>query len=156
MKDIIELAKEAGFVGFGPVGQQKLERFAALVRAEALAEPVKQEPVACDGDFPEGFDASLGIPAQALRAANAVMFDLINKREWDVPCTAEHIRAYASKYAAPVDAKVIRAEALEEAAKVCDEYENRLEGMRDSSYQAELAGRQMGAFRCAAAIRGLK
>ena len=34
MKNIIELAKEAGFVGFGPIGQQKLERFAALVRAE--------------------------------------------------------------------------------------------------------------------------
>jgi hypothetical protein len=49
-----------------------------------------------------------------------------------------------------------RAEALKEAAKVCEDYENRLEGMRDEDYQCELAGRQMGAKRCAAAIRGLK
>lgn len=45
---------------------------------------------------------------------------------------------------------------LEAAAEVCEQYETRLEEMRDSEYQAELAGRQMGAVRCAAAIRALK
>ena len=54
-----------------------------------------------------------------------------------------------------------RAEALEEAAKVCDDYINRLHDMRDNDmslpqYQPELAGRQAGAGRCAAAIRSLK
>jgi hypothetical protein len=43
-------------------------------------------------------------------------------------------------YVAPVDAKAIRAEALEEAAKVCD----------------ELIGTRAYAVQCAAAIRGLK
>lgn len=46
-----------------------------------------------------------------------------------------------------------KAEEREACAKVCDDYENRLEGMRDEDYQAELAGRQMGAHRCAKAIR---
>ena len=43
-------------------------------------------------------------------------------------------------YAAPVDAKAIRAEALEEAAKVCDDYD-----------MDHIVGQQL-----AAAIRGLK
>jgi hypothetical protein len=55
--NIIEMAKEAGFVVqihgecFGHTtlehrfNPDRLEAFAALVRAEALAEPVKQEPV---------------------------------------------------------------------------------------------------------------
>lgn len=60
-----------------------------------------QEPVACDGDFPEGFDASLGVPAQALRVANAIMCDVIGKREWDVPCTAQHVLSFAKKYTTP-------------------------------------------------------
>lgn len=51
----------------------------------------------CDGDFPEGFDSSLGIPAQALRTANAIMCDVINKREWDVPCTAMHLLNFLEK-----------------------------------------------------------
>ena len=67
---------------------------------EALAQP-EQEPVACDGDFPEGFDASLGVPAQALRVANAIMCDVIGKREWDVPCTAQHVLSFAKKYTTP-------------------------------------------------------
>ena len=63
-----------------------------------LAQP---EPVACDGDFPEGFDASLGVPAQALRVANAIMCDVIGKREWDVPCTAQHVLLFSKKYTTP-------------------------------------------------------
>lgn len=49
----------------------------------------------------------------------------------------------------------LRAMHLEEAAKACEAYDERIEGMRDSEYQAELAGRQAGAMRCAAAIRRL-
>jgi hypothetical protein len=49
-------------------------------------------------------------------------------------------------YAAPVDAKAIRAEALEEAAKMCDET------MKDTF---QLHGKDV-AEKCAAAIRGLK
>ena len=54
----------------------------------------------CDGNFPEGFNESYGIPAQALRAANAIMFDVIGERNWDVPCTAKHLLAFASNYTA--------------------------------------------------------
>ena len=55
----------------------------------------------------------------------------------------------------------MRVSTLEEAAKVCDAYINRLHDMRDNDmslpqYQPELAGRQAGAGRCAAAIRNLK
>lgn len=41
------------------------------------------------------------IAAQALRAANAIMFDVIGERKWDVPCTAQHVLTYAKKYTAP-------------------------------------------------------
>jgi hypothetical protein len=69
-------------------------------------------------------------------------------------------------YAAPVDAKAIRAEALEEAAKACDAIEedhwNLYKGRKP--YTGSEAGRadpheqgvSMGAEECAAAIRGLK
>ena len=101
--NIIELGIESGLLH--PAQQQNqerekaLERFAALVRAEALAEPVKQEPVL-----------------------------------WGNDKFAPHER--------PVDAKAIRAEAFEEAAKVCENIE--------PPYWTETRNK------CAAAIRGLK
>jgi len=52
------------------------------------------EPVACDGDFPEGFDASFGIPAQALRQANAALCEVTNNRMWDVPALAERMMRF--------------------------------------------------------------
>lgn len=52
-----------------------------------------------------------------------------------------------------VFAALVAAHEREACAKVCDSYADRLEGMRDEDYQAELAGRQIGATRCAAAIR---
>ena len=58
---------------------------------QAIAELESQEPVACDGDFPEGFDKSLGIPAQALREANAALCEVTNNRMWDVPALAERM-----------------------------------------------------------------
>ncbi len=56
--------------------------------------PPVQEPVACDGDFPEGFDASFGIPAQALRQANAALCEVTNNRMWDVPALAERMMRF--------------------------------------------------------------
>ena len=58
---------------------------------QAIAELESQEPVACDGDFPEGFDKSLGIPAQALREANAALCEVTNNRMWDGPALAERM-----------------------------------------------------------------
>ena len=66
---------------------------------------------------------------------------------------------------APVDAKAIRAEALEEAAKVCDAianaewdaYKGRTEPIdRSKLYNAHTEGISDGADECAAAIRNLK
>jgi hypothetical protein len=139
--NIIELAKEAGFVVqihgecFGHTtlehrfNPDRLEAFAALVRAEALAEPVKQEPVAWK------------------RESDGVLFSF------------EVYEGLTPLYAAPVDAKVIReerdsmwlaqmefeekrvrAEALEEAAKLCE----------DRGFDPYIEEQ------CAAAIRGLK
>ena len=53
-------------------------------------------------------------------------------------------------------AATIENRTLERAAAMCETYEDRLDGLRDSEYQAELSGRQAGAMRCAAAIRQLK
>ena len=41
----------------------------------------------------------------------------------------------------------------EACAQVCEAYIDHIEDMRDEKYQAELAGRQAGAMRCANAIR---
>lgn len=35
------------------------------------------------------------IPQEALRAANALLMDMIGKPEWDLPCAAKHIMRYA-------------------------------------------------------------
>lgn len=57
------------------------------------------------------------------------------------------------------DASALKAhdEALiERCAVVCEQYDEHIEAKRDAKYQAEYAGRQAGAMRCAAAIRELK
>ena len=63
-------------------------------RLKCYTPPPKQEqgePVACDGDFPDGFNSSFNISAQALRAANSALCDMTGNRQWDVPCLAKHI-----------------------------------------------------------------
>lgn len=45
---------------------------------------------------------------------------------------------------------------IERCAVVCEQYDEHIEAKRDAKYQAEYAGRQAGAMRCAAAIRELK
>lgn len=52
-------------------------------------------------------------------------------------------------------AAIIEKRTIERCAVVCESYDDRLEALRDNDYQAELAGRQAGAARCAAAIRKL-
>ena len=42
---------------------------------------------------------SSDIPKKALEAANSLLCDMIGKREWDVPCAAKHIMAYAAPVA---------------------------------------------------------
>ena len=63
----------------------------AMYEVQRLGQEIEQEPVACDGDFPEGFDKSLDIPAQALRQANAALCEVTNNRMWDVPALAERM-----------------------------------------------------------------
>ena len=167
--NIIELAREAGLNmpdRRNDLWMPQFERFAALVRAEALADfgmkecrhcgflckpnpdeskpwyplagPVKQEPVAwgcvIDGE----------------------LVDFVPTEQKDINCNAGHYET--PLYAAPIDAKAIqidvdtdriiksdplylqgRAEALEEAAKVC-----------------ELFGTDWVAVKCVEEIRGLK
>jgi hypothetical protein len=131
-----------------------------MAAKKLYAEPVKQEPVAWLFQHEE--------------TGRTLCVD-VQQVQWNFEKNNPRLQKIHPLYAAPVDAKAIReerdsmwlaqmefeekrvrAEALEEAAKVCDDYENRLEGMRDEDYQCEIAGRQMGAKRCAAAIRGLK
>lgn len=50
-------------------------------------------------------------------------------------------------------AALVAAAEREACAALCDTYEERLEKMRNPEYQPELANRQVGAMRCAAAIR---
>ena len=110
--NIIELAKEAGFPTMTEYGYESLERFAALVRAGVLAdqfpdatkmvaEHVKQEPVAYWSNDEQNI---------------VVRYDLIKDQHL--------LFDYLPLYAAPVDTKAIRAEALEEAAKVCEANKN--------------------------------
>ena len=53
------------------------------------------------------------------------------------------------------DLKKLANHLLQEAINQCEMYENHIEGLRDKTYNAELAGRQIGAFRCAQLIRSL-
>ena len=164
--NIIELAKEAGF-GQPYIGamQHELKRFAALITAQLMsesssicAEPVKhevhQEPVAVvhNTDTPSNWSIiKPGLPAGTeLYAAPVDANAIIEELEITKRCL------FQMQEAAKAIREAARAEALKESAKVCDAYESRLEGMRDEDYQCELAGRQIGAARCAAAIRNLK
>ena len=150
------------------------EKALAAIR-EALAEPVKQELNWGNNKFMPHEQPVKQEPVGMVKSSE----------EWGVADVLIAGLPIGTKlYAAPVDAKAIqadgfregyekgvkgiheamafaRAEALEEAAKVCDAYIDRLHEMRDNDkslpeYQPELAGRQAGAGRCAAAIRGLK
>jgi len=95
LKQMQEALREYHYytIGTGSPNQSMLNKGYAAYQAgrQAIAELESQEPVACDGDFPEGFDESLGIPAQALREANAALCEVTNNRMWDVPALAERM-----------------------------------------------------------------
>lgn len=57
-------------------------------------------------DYPEGFDASCGIPARFLQEANMTCASLTGDRTWDVKCVAAALQsaALASRDAAPAPA----------------------------------------------------
>ena len=104
----------------------------------ALTEPVKQEPVAWRNAIKHwAFDCAWG--------------DLSERQIDDLELLVTGVLN-----AAPVDAKAIRAEALEEAAKVCEEYAlESMEAFNRTGHDFE--DRQVnGGYGCAAAIRGLK
>ena len=72
----------------------------ALQACKEALEQTAQEPVMCDGKFPENFDASLNIPAQYLRLANGIMMDYMGKRLWDVPMCATAIMEFITTHPA--------------------------------------------------------
>ena len=121
---------------------QKTDEALAAIR-EALEEQEKQEPV-----------------AWRCRYCNT---DISTEHASDCPI---EIYRLPNPYAAPVSAEAIRAEALEEAAKVCDNIENDHWNLYKGRppYTGSEAGRadpheqgvSMGAGECAAAIRGMK
>ena len=72
-----------------------------LAKAKFANEQPAQKSMACDGKFPENFDASLNIPAQYLRLANGIMMDYMGKRSWDVPMCATEIMEFINTHLAP-------------------------------------------------------
>ena len=117
---------------------------------EALTEPVKPEPVKMmnsvgnteaylPGQQTSGFDIPLYAAPVQPNKQEPVMWAYVDANDSFIDALNRQHGAYQTPlYAAPVDAKAIRAEALEEAAKHLAE--SGLIGSND----------------CAAAIRGLK
>jgi hypothetical protein len=56
--------------------------------------------VRADTDYPEGFDATCGISAHAMRTANMLMCSLLGKRDWDVPMLASALESFQAVAAA--------------------------------------------------------
>lgn len=52
-----------------------------------------------DGAMPD-------VPSKAMQCANALLADMIGKREWDVPCAAQHMMAFAATDWAKVNASL--------------------------------------------------
>ena len=81
---------------------EDFERLTKAIRAEALAEQEKQEPV------------------YAFRRRGLDDFCTCTKERYEELVDKPNLFEVTTFYAAPVDAKAIRAEALEEAAKVAE------------------------------------
>ena len=126
---------------------QNIQQYYKPYRCSHCSEPVKQEPVAYKykESSPETGEFVFAEPVKQApvdglaRACNLAGLDYEDFLR---------IKAYLP-VAAPVDAKAIRAEALEEAAVVCDKVSLRFFKDGDDL-------EQYGADQCAAAIRGLK
>ena len=120
------------------------------------AEPVKQEPVAVGNEWKPCMKLPIVVHVREQREGETH----VSTREGITPILPTDLimrgvageeypigyelfnKTYTFEITAPVDVKAIRAEALEEAAKVCDWYTKQA----DINYSEE----------CAAAIRGLK
>ena len=118
---MIEAMKQAlealeGFIPYLPLKDKtqcnRYDRAITSLR-QAIAKLESQEPVECDEDFPEGFDKSLGIPAQALRQANAALCEVTNNRMWDVPALAERMLMFC-KNTHPPQRKPLTDEQIEQ------------------------------------------
>ena len=67
MKTVIEMAREAGLVG-GPVYARGLDRFAELVRADAIADEREACAMVCMieiGGMGDGYDCAAAIRARS-------------------------------------------------------------------------------------------
>ena len=121
--NIIELAKDAGFSIYdnerrAVEGEEKnLEAFAALVRAEALAEPVKQEPVAW-------WDTGYCVTMSRFEAGADWIPLYANTFDIEALTESRHkaFQSYVDQVKADRELSILQArlEALEEAAKVCE------------------------------------
>lgn len=111
----------------GRISNHNGRKAAQMLRmlVDAPVQPVKQKPAAFVSDIESG---------------RPLMCDL---DEW-------HQKGLTALYAAPVDAKAIRAEALEEAAKVCEQ------GTGDAIQTETLKLLLQERGRIASVIRGLK
>ena len=108
--EALKLAEEAldelRYANDTAIAKTKYYKALAAIR-EALAEPVKQEPVAWRV---HPFDYGVGHEGAYAMTMRLEQVEAWNRKGWIVE----------PLYAAPVDAKAIRAEALEEAAKMCE------------------------------------
>ena len=126
---IVELVKKSGL--WDTIGNPKeLEVFASLVRAEALAESVKQEPVACQDSDDRRLLREVFMLCEATEEIEATN-DFMRGRVFEAKGIRRGIgtwyqdtfcgRSYMGEPvipAAPLDAKALRAEALEEAKEI--------------------------------------
>ena len=155
MTDTIKLAKEAGAMfdhmtwverDLAPV----FERFAALVRAEVEAEWIETNKALAN----EIIELKKAEPLKQ----EPMFFGLTEDHTW-LSITESHFNKLKQEarmkcYLAPVDAKTIRAEALEEAAKVCESKEIPFDiELWHNSTKKEMTAHTAVAL--AAAIRGL-
>ena len=157
---LAEEALEELHYSSGTVKAVTLYRHALAAIREALAEPVKQEPIAWEATSAgvikfvtdsryKKFSQNIQQYYKPYRCSHCSepvkqepvkMMNSVGNTEAYLP--GQQTSGFdIPLYAAPVDAKAIRAEALDEAAKVCEQDEFQI-------YET--------AERCAAAIRGLK
>jgi hypothetical protein len=128
--NIIEMAKEADiYVAHlnKPMTDKEvrlafLERFAALVRAEVLKEQALQNLT----DFHQYIEATEPVKQEPVawlfqnEETGRTMCVDVQQVEWNFEKNNPRLQKIHPLYAAPVDAKAIRAEALEEAAEYVD------------------------------------
>jgi hypothetical protein len=77
-------------------------------RAKRAASPSQENTAgsaAPQDGYPEGFDASCGLSAHAMRTANGLMCGVTGKREWDVPMVAAALESFAALSASPPAAR---------------------------------------------------